>query len=303
MVEGLNEPTKARIANFVTLIEEFQKKADTTVVSELASQLIGAIGLQKHVLDGTDEGVSRWENVLELLSVMRKYDTVEPKASLTNFLEEVALVSEVDKLDDKQEDALTLMTLHLCKGLEFKTVVMAGCEEGILPHSASLIDKEQLEEERRLAYVGMTRAKDNLHMMHAMSRTLWGNTQNNARSRFLADIPMEVAEVKSVQLDSRFAWLSSSNATAMHSTGSSSRTDFDFNQDQQFHPVSDSQENGWFVEEEGEIAEGSRVEHRVFGAGTVKNRGGDIVEIDFDSGKTKRLALSIAPLKLLATQS
>ncbi len=294
MVDGLNEPTKVRIASFVQLIEDCRQRADTTVVSELATALISAIGLEKHVNDGTEEGLSRWENVRELVSVMHKYDQLEPKASLTNFLEEVALVSEVDKLDNKQGDALTLMTLHLCKGLEFKTVIVVGCEEGLLPHSASLIDKAQLEEERRLTYVGMTRAKDALHMMHAASRSLWGNTQSNARSRFLDDIPMDVVEVKSPQLDSRFGWLTSSNAKSR-----STASDFDFNQDHKFHPVSDSQESGWSVDDEQDIAPGTRVSHRVFGNGTVNNRSGDIVEIDFDNGKTKRLALSIAPLKLL----
>jgi DNA helicase II / ATP-dependent DNA helicase PcrA len=295
MVEGINEPTRQRIAGFVEMMEGFRAQSETMVVSELASSIVSAIGLEKHIQDGTDEGLSRWENVLELLSVTHKYDQVEPKASLMNFLEEVALVSEVDKLDDKREDALTLMTLHLCKGLEFRTVIVSGCEDGILPHGAALIDKAQMEEERRLMYVGMTRAKDHLHMMHAVSRTLWGNTQTNARSRFLADIPMEVVELKSPQMDSRFGWLTSSGNTKSRSSAS----DFDFNQDHQFHPVSDSQENGWVAEEQG-IGEGTRVSHRVFGPGTVKSRAGDIVEISFDDGRTKRLALSIAPLKLLS---
>src|SRR3989338_10694034 len=106
---------------------------------------------------------------------MQKYEKLEPEQSFVNFLEEVALVSEVDKLEDTRSDALTMMTLHLCKGLEFRHVIIAGCEEGIFPHANALFDKEQLEEERRIMYVGMTRAKDILCLLFARSRSLWGS--------------------------------------------------------------------------------------------------------------------------------
>jgi DNA helicase-2/ATP-dependent DNA helicase PcrA len=209
MVSDLNEGTKNRIVTFVSLIEKLQTFARSTAVSALAEKVIADAGLEKSVRDRTDEGETRWENVLELVSVTRKYDALPPQESLMSFLEEVALVSEVDKLNDAGADALTLMTLHLCKGLEFSSVTIAGCEEGILPHSASQLDRADLEEERRLLYVGMTRAKDSLTLMHAMSRMLWGSVQSNPRSRFLDDLPGGVIDVKSDSIESKFGWLAS----------------------------------------------------------------------------------------------
>src|SRR3989338_2446288 len=150
---------------------------------------------------------------------MQKYEKLEPEQSFVNFLEEVALVSEVDKLEDTRSDALTMMTLHLCKGLEFRHVIIAGCEEGIFPHANALFDKEQLEEERRLMYVGMTRAKDALRIFAARSRMQFGNTQAKPMSRFLDDIPPQLTERKSDDLMSGVLWnIDSSRASPPRQT-------------------------------------------------------------------------------------
>ena len=145
-------------------MQRLQDVAKTKVVASLTSDLLEAVDMEGWLRDETEEGENRWQNVQELLSVMYKYSALKPVLSLTSFLEEVALVSEVDKLQDVKDDALTLMTLHLCKGLEFEHVIIAGCEEGIFPHRNSMFDKEQLEEERRLMYVGMTRARTHLKL-------------------------------------------------------------------------------------------------------------------------------------------
>ena len=225
---------------------------------------------------------------------MHKYDELDPHTSLTSFLEEVALVSEVDKLQDDSE-ALTLMTLHLCKGLEFKHVVIAGCEEGIFPHANCAFDKEQLEEERRIMYVGMTRAQTYLRLMCASTRMLWGQSQVNAPSRFLADIPEECVERRSDDVLSAFTWASKKGAdavgTGIHQSGHGNDLKVEFNQDLDFSDDTFSQEI--------ELTEGCRVSHQVFGNGTVTALRGDIVEIAFDNGQKKHLALSIAPLKLI----
>ncbi len=257
-------------------------------------------GIEKWVRDGTDEGETRWENILELVSVTKKYDALPPEESLMSFIEEVALVSEVDKLNDASKDALTLMTLHLCKGLEFRSVTIVGCEEGILPHSASHLDRSQLEEERRLLYVGMTRAKDSLTLMHASSRTLWGSSQSNARSRFLDDIPKEAVEVKSDLLDSKFGWLQSSQSRPSQHFQRNTSTVQPFIQKphNEFNQDSGSEES-WLEHVEEELAEGMRITHRTLGNGTVQSRSGDIIEVLFDNGKSKRLALGIAPIKIL----
>jgi len=293
-IPDINGPTKERIRAFAELIARYQDKAQTEVVSEMTGHLLHAIDMEHWLRDDSEEGEARWENVQELKSVMHKYDELEPQTSLTSFLEEVALVSEVDKLQDDSE-ALTLMTLHLCKGLEFKHVVIAGCEEGIFPHANCAFDKEQLEEERRIMYVGMTRAQTYLRLMCANTRMLWGQSQANAPSRFLEDLPEECVERRSDDLLSAFAWASKKGAdavgTGIHQSNHGNDLKMEFNQDIDFSDNEFSQDI--------EITEGCRVSHKVFGAGTVVALRGDIVEIAFDNGQKKHLALSIAPLKLL----
>jgi len=288
MVEGLGDPVKKRLGGFAALIENLKKLSGEHVVSELAAELIERIGLEKHLRDDTDEGEARWENVLELLSVTKKYDHLPPPESLTSFLEEVALISEVDAMTEERSDSLTLMTLHLCKGLEFRSVTVVGCEEGLLPHSASAFDHNQLEEERRLLYVGMTRAKDHLSLLHTMQRTLWGKTTSNARSRFLDDLPHEVIEVKSELLESKFGWITSSSTPHPRPKAKAFN---EFNQD--------TESEQWLQHIEEELTEGTRILHRTLGEGTVLKRSGDVAEILFDNGKTKHLALGIAPIKIM----
>src|SRR5204862_1914115 len=134
--------------------------------------------------------------VKELLSVAREYQD----EGLEGFLEEVALVSDIDGADFSSE-AVTLMTLHAAKGLEFPVVFMAGMEESIFPHSRALYDQSEMEEERRLCYVGMTRAKQELYLISASSRMLYGGLQHNPPSRFLADIDTQYQTTESLELE------------------------------------------------------------------------------------------------------
>lgn len=296
-VDTVNKPTQDRIAQFVDKILHYREKSGEEVVSQLTVQLLASIGMEKWLRDDTEEGETRWQNVQELLTVMHKYDQLEPQLSLTSFLEEVALISEVDSLQEATDDALTLMTIHLCKGLEFDSVFIAGCEEGIFPHSNSMFDREQMEEERRLMYVAMTRAKTNLHILCARSRMLWGQTQGNAPSRFLDDLPDEVLDRRSDDVLSAFAWASKSGMKRA-SKGlepfrqkSSDNLDMEFNQDIDFEDEDANQDY--------DFSEGCRVMHPVFGQGTLIMLRGDIAEVKFDSGQKKNFALSIAPLKPL----
>ncbi|NOS66965.1 MAG: UvrD-helicase domain-containing protein [Candidatus Peribacteraceae bacterium] len=300
-IVDLNDGVKNRIENFTAIVENLREKSGRLVVSELGTQLLEAIGMEKWLRDDTDEGEERWQNVQELLTVMHKYDALDPMTSLTSFLEEVALISEVDKLTDVKDDALTLMTLHLCKGLEFEHVMIAGCEEGIFPHSNSMYDKEQLEEERRIMYVGMTRAKTHLRIFFARTRQLWGNTQANAPSRFIDDLPSEVTERRSDELLSAFAWATESGRLKV--TGGEAvkshiepyrqhgGLNAEFNQDLNMSDDVNQDQPG--------LDKGSRVRHPAFGEGTVLTRRGDVVTIQFDKGQKKTFALSIAPLQVL----
>lgn len=285
-VPELDAGTIGRLTRFVTLIENTQEMAKDHPASDVSAQIIESAGMEAWLRDGTDEGEERWQNVLELQSVTHKYDQLEPFLSLVSFLEEVSLVAETDKLGNGTGDALTLMTVHLCKGLEFDHVAVAGCEEGIFPHSNSLYDREQLEEERRLMYVAMTRARSHLTLLLTRSRMLWGERRQNSPSRFLDDLPEPVTERRSDDVLSAFAWASKRGADRI---GPAVQAWNEFDQSPQH-------------EEEGnqiEVDEGARIEHPTFGKGTVTSRRGDVVDIRFDSGQKKTFALSIAPLKAL----
>lgn len=296
-VPDLDQGVKSRIAAFVSLIKQFRARTEDTVVSTLLHDLFETLRMEDWLKQDDDDGEERWQNLQELLTVTHKYDALPPDISLSSFLEEAALVSESDRHGDEQAEALTLMTLHLCKGLEFDQVVVVGCEEGLFPHANSLFDKEQLEEERRLMYVGMTRARERLRLMYARSRFLWGQNKSGAPSRFLEDLPEEVIERRSDELLSAFTWAGAAGVAKASRSGvpltpfrqMDDSTVTDINQDSGDDDAS----------QDAEIDTGTHVEHASFGRGIILSRRGDLVDIHFENGKTKTLALSIAPLKVV----
>jgi DNA helicase-2/ATP-dependent DNA helicase PcrA len=162
---------------------ELRAKAQQVDLVELLDFLIQRTGYKEYILSQPD-GEERWENIQELRSVAQEYSS----KGLEAFLEGVSLVSDVDNLDEKAE-GVTLITLHQAKGLEFGAVFIVGMEEGVFPHYKSFGDPEGMEEERRLCYVGITRAKKHLYLVYALRRTLGGISAPNPPSRFLRDIP------------------------------------------------------------------------------------------------------------------
>ncbi len=175
------------LVGFHGLMEEFitrSRELDLVDLFDLVTQKSG----YEHYLQSGKDGEERWDNVLELRTVTAEYRHLPPPEGLSAFLEGVALVSDVDGLDETV-DAATLVTLHQAKGLEFPVVFIVGVEEGILPHFKSFADAEQMEEERRLCYVGITRAKQKLYLVHAFRRNLMGSSTPSTPSRFLDDIP------------------------------------------------------------------------------------------------------------------
>lgn len=173
--KGLTE-----LADIITGIRDVLSEA---TVSGVIDSLIRRLDYNAYLDDGTLQGESRQENVKELLSVAEQYQDL----GLDGFLEEVSLVSDIDQVD-LSGNAVTLMTLHGAKGLEFPVVFMTGMEESVFPHSRALYDQHEMEEERRLCYVGMTRAREELIMVHAVGRMLYGGQQHNPPSRFLSEI-------------------------------------------------------------------------------------------------------------------
>ncbi len=176
-----------KIYALIASITAYSEKAP---LAQLLEYIIRHAGFEQWLRDGTEKGEERWDNVRELLSVCTKYSNEAPGQALRMLLEEAALAQEADNVEYKN-DLVNLMTLHAAKGLEFPVVFIAGCEQGLLPHSRALFSStsDELEEERRLCYVGVTRAKQKLYLLFAQHRMLFGRTQSNPPSEFLRHIP------------------------------------------------------------------------------------------------------------------
>lgn len=179
---------------FVGGIQEAADLAEQGPVTPVLKALLSSSGyLDMLRAERSEEALSRLENLQELINVTNEYDSTTESPSLGGFLESVSLVADVDSLNEGGE-GVTLMTLHSAKGLEFPVVYLVGLEEGVFPHSRSLVSDTELEEERRLCYVGMTRAQEELHLVHAHRRSLYGQPSFNRRSRFLDDLPADILD-------------------------------------------------------------------------------------------------------------
>ncbi|MHB1684097.1 MAG: DNA helicase PcrA [Bacilli bacterium] len=188
------------IESFASLIRQLAAQQEYLTVTELTEELLERSGYREMLRrERTIEAQTRLENVDELLSVTREYEERNPAGGLIGFLTDVALVADADQEGGTAEGGITLMTLHSAKGLEFPVVFLVGLEEGVFPHSRSLFQEEEMEEERRLCYVGITRAKRELYMTCARARMLYGQTRTNPPSRFLTEIPEQIVAEVNVQ--------------------------------------------------------------------------------------------------------
>ena len=182
-------PRVARpIAGFARLIRGLMDDSERLDVVELIDEVLERTGYRKYLFDRGERAEERWENILELRNTAQEFRLIAPPTGLTDLLGRLALVADVDSYEESA-DAITLITLHQAKGLEFPVVFMVGMEDGLLPHARSLDSEEQLEEERRLCYVGMTRSRDRLYLLRAFRRGFTGSGGSGAASRFLYEIP------------------------------------------------------------------------------------------------------------------
>ena len=257
---------------FVDLMEEFIARSQELNLVDLLDLVVERSGYKEYILGGLD-GEERWDNILELRTVAQQYRDLKPPQGLTAFLEGVTLVSDVDELDESM-DVVTLITLHQAKGLEFPVVFIVGMEDGILPHFKSFDDPEQMEEERRLCYVGVTRAKQRVYLVRAFRRSLMGSSTVNSPSRFLKDIPPHL-----ISGGDLWRGEESQIATAMYSWNKASA------------PRLTTQE----------LKAGDHVRHAQFGDGVVVScqpvKDDKEVVVAFEGQGVKRLLLSFARLE------
>lgn len=246
---------------------------------ELFDLTVARTGYKNFVKDNTPEGDERWENIQELRRVTEEFRDLPGAEALAEFLEQVALVSDVDALGEAGA-APALLTLHTAKGLEFPVVFMIGMEDGIFPHSRSFDDAEQMEEERRLAYVGITRAKDRLYLTRAFRRSNYGYDEPTLPSRFLKDVPLELVD-DGKQRPSPYATTRRSSMAGRSSATSWNRPDP--------APATAAYKTG------------DRVYHQKFGEGMVisveRDGGDDFISVAFPNQGVKKLAASIARLE------
>ena len=254
---------KRALGKFAKLLEKFQKLALKKNILLLIDEILNRSGYADYLQDGTEEGEIRFENLQELKTVAKEYQDLKPEDSLRAFLEKVALITDIDHYNEN-EKALTLMTLHSAKGLEFPVVFIAGMEEGIFPHSRTFFDPSDLEEERRLCYVGVTRAKKHLYLICAQKRALWGDIQVNSRSRFLSDVPDELI--------------------SYISTGE---------RENSFEDVENFLDGGGEIDFEV----GDRVKHQTFGEGKIVEIKKDRIAIAFEGKGIKKVVAGLAPVK------
>jgi DNA helicase-2/ATP-dependent DNA helicase PcrA len=201
LFEQLNPRAVKSVRAFADLMERLIEQSIILSAVELLDLTLERSGYKRLVQEDKERGEERWDNILELRGSASNFEGPEPRERLIEFLENVALVSDIDSLEEG-EDAITLITLHQAKGLEYDAVFMIGMEEGLLPHSRSLESGADLEEERRLCYVGMTRARKRLYMFHAFQRGFRGSRGAMMPSRFLDEIPLACVETVSIRRNS-----------------------------------------------------------------------------------------------------
>ncbi|MGA7829292.1 MAG: UvrD-helicase domain-containing protein [Geobacteraceae bacterium] len=297
----LSKGPRTRLADFVNLMDGFADLVDSLPLPELAARIIKDSGYEARLKeDRTDEAKDRLDNLRELLAALDDFERTAEEKGLSAFLEQVALISDMGR-GEQNRDSVTLMTLHAAKGLEFPLVFMTGMEERLFPHVRALEDPEQMEEERRLCYVGMTRARERLFLTNARRRHFYGQEQFNSPSRFLADIPKELLEVQEEQ-QAGFGWGSS---PGRRERGTKSGWDdvMEYSRTQLQTPATDTfLDNEVQVIPEGdEIFIGMRVRHSKFGPGTIRKIEGmgdnAKVIVWFDSAGPKKLLMRFAGLE------
>jgi DNA helicase-2/ATP-dependent DNA helicase PcrA len=283
-VPGLAARSASAIAGFNALIGGLRELAEAGPVAELAEAVLDRTGYIESLESSSDlQDASRVENLEELVSVAREFDGSRDEGTLAEFLEQVSLVADADEIPPGEDHGgmVTMMTLHTAKGLEFPVVFLTGLEEEVFPHQRSLTNARELEEERRLAYVGITRAQQRLYLTRALSRNWWGRPSFHHESRFLREIPASLIQWRRDEEAARSSVVPAQERMAQRAGTRSPGN----------RPVPS-------------LSPGDLVTHDKFGLGTVVSTDGygDQAEAKIDFGAdygVKHLVLRYAPLEKL----
>lgn len=294
----------SKLMNFTKMIRDFQECIENGMgLNDLLQEVLDVTKYLDYLQEEPETYEDRVNNIKELSSMFIKYEEESEDANLSEFLEDVALISDIDSYNE-DEDAVVLMTLHSAKGLEFPVVFIPGMEEGIFPGNQSMFSEEDLEEERRLAYVGITRAKKKLYLISSQQRMLYGQTSRNMPSRFLREIPSSVIDDQSV-----VARRSTGFTTPRTAYANASRNEFGHSSHNKIGSYTQSSSSAHKFGQAGNAAQknnidfkvGDTVCHKSFGTGTVLTitpMGGDmLLEVAFDKAGTKKMMANYARLE------
>lgn len=294
----------SKLMNFAKMIRDFQECIENGMgLNDLLQEVLDVTKYLDYLQEEPETYEDRVNNIKELSSMFIKYEEESEDANLSEFLEDVALISDIDSYNE-DEDAVVLMTLHSAKGLEFPVVFIPGMEEGIFPGNQSMFSEEDLEEERRLAYVGITRAKKKLYLISSQQRMLYGQTSRNMPSRFLREIPSSVIDDQSV-----VARRSTGFTTPRTAYANASRNELGHSSNNKVGSYTQSSSSAHKFGQAGNAAQknnidfkvGDTVCHKSFGTGTVLTitpMGGDmLLEVAFDKAGTKKMMANYARLE------
>lgn len=294
----------SKLMNFTKMIRNFQECIENGMgLNDLLQEVLDVTKYLDYLQEEPETYEDRVNNIKELSSMFIKYEEESEDANLSEFLEDVALISDIDSYNE-DEDAVVLMTLHSAKGLEFPVVFIPGMEEGIFPGNQSMFSEEDLEEERRLAYVGITRAKKKLYLISSQQRMLYGQTSRNMPSRFLREIPSSVIDDQSVVARRSMGFTTPRTAYA-----NASRNELGHSSHNKIGSYTQSSSSAHKFGQAGNAAQknnidfkvGDTVCHKSFGTGTVLTvtpMGGDmLLEVAFDKAGTKKMMANYARLE------
>ena len=318
---NINTGIKTKLQNFATMIESFQVMSKTTNAFDLAEYVCKVSGLIKEFKkDGTPEGISRMENIEELLNGIKDFvegqlEIVDSTGSLTEFLEDVALATDLDNEEGEESDKVALMTIHLAKGLEFEYVYVVGLEENLFPSAMSMNTRNELEEERRLFYVALTRAEKQAYLTYALSRYRWGKLVDSEPSRFIEEIDEQYLDVVTPKEERRYNPMLSADIfgdvnpniirykkPAYLKAKPKIKESFKITAPKNLKKVSETNINTNLFD--NKLIVGNIVNHQRFGKGNVLNIEGKAAdlkaEIKFENGGVKKLLLRFAKLEIIS---